>query len=114
MKKEKQNFKEAFPESAKILEKQQTIEQTLNHIGIVQSDTRADTYNRWKRFLEFIRDNSGKSWREEVRPKLRSWLGIGFRYIDEYFNACLTWKIIELHNGIINFKGVSDNEKEIQ
>ena len=105
-------FEEAFTETAKTLKQQATIERILHQIGIHPANTRTDVYNRWKRFLEFLRDNSGKPWREEVRLKLRSWIGIDFRYIDDYFECCRAWGIVELNAGNVIFKGeVHESQK---
>jgi predicted nucleic acid-binding Zn ribbon protein len=82
------------------------IEKVLEFIGVTHDNARTDAYNHWKRFIEFGKQNSGKDWKEEIRPKLRSWIAVDFRYIDDYLNTCLVWNIFSLHNGMLVFEGI--------
>jgi len=91
-----------------------TVEEILEHIGVTQDNVRADAYNHWKRLIEFVKDNSPALWREEIRPKLRSWIGVDFRYIDDYLSACLAWGIIELKNGTIKFLGIKRRDTSLE
>jgi hypothetical protein len=89
-------------------EKKNSIEDILAYIGITHDNVREDAYNHWLRFIQFIRDNSGKNWKREIRPKLRSWIGVDFRYIDDYHKCYLTWQISKLEEGILYFIGLPD------
>ena len=71
-----------------------------------QNFTKNVAYRHWERFVQFIMGNSGKSWSEFVRPRLRSYLGIDFRYIDSYLESCLAWGVVKLENGNVVFVGV--------
>lgn len=41
-----------------------------------------------------------------VRPRLRSFIGVDFRYIDGYLHSCCSWDIMRLENGKIIFTGI--------
>ena len=103
-------FKKACPESARLLENDSNsnFEKILESIGVTHDNVRQDAYNHWQRFIDFCRRNSGKDWRHFIRPKLRSWIGVDFRYIDDYLESCLSWGIMELDNGILFFKGLPE------
>lgn len=75
------------------------IEDILEYMGVTHDTVRQDAYEHWRRFIQFLKDKSPASWGNDLRPKLRSWIGVDFRYIDSYFSACLSWGIIELNNG---------------
>ena len=92
--------------------KKLNVETILEYIGVTHDNVRQDAYNHWQRFIDFCRKNSGKDWKHDIRSKLRSWIGVDFRYIDDYLECCLSWRIIELDDGILNFKGIPD-EAEI-
>jgi hypothetical protein len=100
-------FKLACPESAKLLENDTTsnVERILESIGVTHDNVRQDAYNHWQRFINFCKKNSGSDWRQDIRPKLRSWIGVDFRYIDDYLECCLSWGIMTLDDGILLFKG---------
>lgn len=89
-----------------------TIEQILAYIGITHDNVRQDAYNHWKRFIEFIRDNAPAEWKHNIRPKLRSYIGVDFRYIDDYYECCLSWGIMKSNNGIVNFVGIPNQKEE--
>ena len=92
--------------------KKLNVETILAYIGITPENVRQDAYNHWYRFIDFCKRNFGKEWKHDIRPKLRSWIGVDFRYIDDYLESCLSWGIMELDDGILNFKGIPD-EAEI-
>ncbi|MBT0159920.1 hypothetical protein G4O51_08040 [Candidatus Bathyarchaeota archaeon A05DMB-2] len=81
----------------------------LTYIGATKDNLRADAYNHWYRFIEFCKRNSGKNWKEDIRAKLRSWIGVDFRYLDDYLMSCLSWGIMELNDGNLIFKGIPDD-----
>ena len=87
------------------------IEAVLDYIGVTPESVRQDAYEHWRRFIQFVKDRSPASWRNDLRPKLRSWLGVDFRYIDSYFSACLSWGIIELKDGVLHFIGISKGDQ---
>ena len=87
------------------------LETILAYIGITHDNVRVDAYNHWKRFIEFCKSNSGKDWRHNIRPKLRSWIGVDYRYIDDYLESCISWGILDLNDGILVFRGLPDAEE---
>ena len=87
------------------------VETILEYIGATKQNLRADAYNHWHRFIEYCKRNSGKSWKDEIRPRLRSWIGVDFRYIDDYLESCLSWGVLELCDGVLIFKGIPDSEE---
>jgi hypothetical protein len=104
-----QNFKQKQEETKKTFEKKTdtTIEAVLKYIGIEKTNfTKSVAYRHWERFVQFIMENSGKSWNEFVRPRLRSYLGIDFRYIENYLESCLAWGVMKLENGNVVFVGL--------
>lgn len=88
---------------------QLTMENILAFIGVTRENTRKDAYDHWKRFIQLVKRRSGYSWHNDIRPKLRSWLGIDYRYIDAYLDACLSWGIMEMKNGQLSFVGIPDD-----
>jgi len=92
-------------------EQRPSIETILSHIGITHDNVRVDAYNHWRRFIEFCRKYSGKTWKDDIRPKLRSWIGVDYRYIDDYLESCMSWGILELDDGILVFRGLPDPEE---
>jgi hypothetical protein len=88
------------------------VETILEYIGATRDNLRQDAYNHWHRFIDYCKRNSGKNWKNDIRPKLRSWIGVDFRYIDDYLESCLSWGILELDDGVLNFRGIPD-EAEI-
>jgi hypothetical protein len=92
--------------------KKLNVETILAYIGITTENVRPDAYNHWYRLIDFCKRNSGKEWKHDIRPKLRSWIGVDFRYIDDYLECCLSWRIMELDDGTLNFRGIPD-EAEI-
>jgi hypothetical protein len=91
--------------------KKLNVETVLEYIGVTHDNLRADAYNHWYRFIEFCKRNSGKHWKENIRAKLRSWIGVDFRYLDGYLESYLSWGILDLDDGILIFKGIPDNEE---
>jgi hypothetical protein len=89
--------------------KKLNIETVLEYIGVTHDNVRTDAYNHWYRFIEFCKRNSGKEWKNYIRPKLRSWIGVDFRYIDSYLECCLSWEIMELDDGILSFRGIPND-----
>jgi hypothetical protein len=84
-----------------------TVETVLKYMGIEKPNfTKSVAYRHWERFVQFIMENSGKSWSEFVRPRLRSYLGIDFRYIESYLESCLAWGVMKLENGDVVFVGL--------
>lgn len=84
-----------------------TIEVVLKYIGIEKKNFTKDVaYRHWERFVEFARNNSGKSWGNFIKPRLRSYIGIDYRYIDDFLDSCLSWGVIELKDGNLFFLGV--------
>lgn len=96
----------------------ETVEEELAYIGITRENVRTDAFNHWKRYIEFVKLNSGKNWQDIIRPMLRSYIGIDFRYIDDYHKACNAWGITKSVNGNLFFIGIpfeiSDKERKEQ
>jgi hypothetical protein len=84
------------------------IETVLAYIGITKDNVREDAYNHWYRFIQFCKEASGRNWKYDIRPKLRSWIGIDFRYIDDYLESCMAWGVLELDDNALIFKGIPD------
>ncbi len=110
IKKSREKIKSANSESAKILKNHgdSNVEKILESIGVTHDNVRQDAYNHWLRFIDFCKNKSGRNWRHDIRPKLRSWIGVDFRYIDDYLESCLSWGIMELDDGILVFKGLPE------
>lgn len=87
-----------------------TIEKVLAFIGVTRETVRKDAYDHWKRFVQLVNLRSGRSWHNDIRPKMRSWLGIDYRYIDAYLDACLSWGIMEIKNEKLFYKGIPSYE----
>lgn len=92
--------------------KNESVEEVLGYIGITHDNVRQDAYNHWQRFIQFMMVNTPADWKQNIRPKLRSYIGVDFRYIDDYYQCCLSWGIIKSHNGIVEFVGIPNQEKE--
>jgi len=87
----------------------QTIEQVLRYIGIEKDNFAKNiAYYHWTRFIEFTRNNSGKNWKTFIKPRLRSYVGIDHRYLEDYLDSCLSWGIMKLVDGNLFFIGVPD------
>ena len=90
----------------------ETIEVVLKYIGIEKENFTKDVaYRHWARFIRFIMDNSGKSWDNFLKPRLRSYIGIDYRYLDDFLESCLSWGAVELRNGNVIFIGIPDGDK---
>jgi len=89
------------------------IDKILKFIGVTHDNVRHDAYNHWYKFADFITKNNGKSWKDYIRPRLRSYIGIDFRFIDDYLECFLAWKIIDIKNGNLFFIGIN-GESETQ
>ena len=84
-----------------------TVETVLKYMGIEkQNFTKSVAYHHWERFVRFIMENSGKNWNDFVKPRLRSFLGVDFRYIESYLESCLAWGVMKLENGNVVFVGL--------
>jgi hypothetical protein len=90
------------------------IDNILKFIGVTHDNVRVDAYNHWYKFADFIAKNCGKSWKDYIRPRLRSYIGIDFRFIDDYLECFLAWEIVAIKNGNLFFIGVPDGEAETQ
>ena len=87
------------------------IEAILKHMGIEKSNFgKRVAYQHWHRFVEFLKNNSGKKWNDFLRPRLRSYIGIDFRYIDDYLESCISWEIVALENDTLVFIGIPKEE----
>lgn len=95
------------------LRKPRSIEAVLRYIGIEKDNfSKHVAYRHWERFIRFIRDNSGENWDNFLRPRLRSYIGIDYRYINDYLDACIAWGIMKLVNGQLVFIGIPKQEGE--
>ena len=91
-------------------EKNNLIETILENIGITHDNVRTDAFNHWFRFISFCKNYSGKNWKKDIRPKLRSWIGVDYRYIDDYLGTCLSWGFIRIDdNENLIFTGILKN-----
>jgi len=90
--------------------KENNVRLILEFIGINQKDVRKDCYRHWEKFILFCMKNSGQKW-NSIRLRLRSWIGIDFRYLDDYILACEEWGIIKKDNeDNLIFKGLPEKE----
>lgn len=85
--------------------------QVLLFMGINRDDLRRDAYQHWLKFINFCRDNSGRDW-DSVRLRLRSWIGVDFRYLDAYLSTSCDWGIICEKHGKLVYVGIPDNNSE--
>ncbi len=66
-----------------------TIEAVLNYMGIdKQNFAKNVAYQYWAKFVGFVKDNSGKSWNNFIKPRLRSYVGIDYRYLEDFLESC--------------------------
>ena len=90
-----------------------SVEAVLEYIGIVKTNfTKNVAYRHWEHFIEFVRKNSGKSWGNFIKPRLRSYIGIDYRYLEAFLESCLSWGVIELKDGNLYFLGLPKEENE--
>ena len=90
-----------------------TIEAVLGYMGIEKENFTKDVaYRHWARFIQFIKDNSGKSWDNFLKPRLRSYIGIDYRYLDDFLESCLSWGTVELRNGNAVFIGIPEGDRQ--
>ena len=88
-----------------------TIEAVLKYMGIEkQNFSKNVAYNHWERFVQFLKDNSGHSWNDFLRPRLRSYIGIDQRYLNDFLQSCLAWGIIALENGNVIYYGIPKDD----
>lgn len=84
-----------------------SIEDVLKFMGIEKANFTKDVaYRHWALFVKFIKDYSGESWDKFVRPRLRSYIGINYRYLSEFLECCLSWGTVKLEDGNVVFGGV--------
>jgi hypothetical protein len=89
-----------------------SIETVLKYMGIDKANfTKNVAYRHWELFLKFVRDNSGRSWDGFIRPRLRSFIGVNYRYLGEFLESCLAWETMVLEDGNLFFVGVQKDEK---
>ena len=89
------------------------VEEVLRYIGIVKDNfTKSVAYVHWYRFIEMIIRYSGGSWEDLIKPRLRSYIGISFRYLDDYLRCCVSWGIVKLENGRLFFLGIPEEEPD--
>jgi hypothetical protein len=87
------------------------VEAVLKHIGIEkQNFSKSIAYTHWERFIKFIMENSGKNWNDFIKPRLRSYIGIDNRYLEDFLKSCLAWDIVRLDNGNLIFLGIPKEE----
>jgi hypothetical protein len=90
-----------------------SIETVLKYMGIDKANfTKNVAYRHWELFIRFVRDNSGRSWDGFIRPRLRSFIGINYRYLEEFVECCLAWETVTLEDGNLVFIGVPNGEKK--
>jgi len=88
------------------------IETVLKYMGIDKANfTKNVAYRHWELFIKFVRDSSGRSWDEFIRPRLRSFIGINYRYLGEFLECCLAWETVVLEDGNLLFIGVPNEVK---
>lgn len=84
-----------------------SIENVLKYMGIEKANFAKNVaYRHWELFIKFVRDNSERSWDEFIRPRLRSFIGINYRYLGEFLECCLAWETVILEDGNLFFIGV--------
>jgi hypothetical protein len=102
-------FAKACPESSRILKEDALVERVLDYMGVQKENfNKSIAYWHWHRFVTFIKENSGKNWKEEIRPKLRSYVGIDYRYLEAFLESCIAWKVMILNNGKVEFLGIPE------
>jgi hypothetical protein len=88
-----------------------SVETVLKYMGIDKANfTKNVAYRHWELFIKFVRDNSGRSWDGFIRPRLRSFIGINYRYLEEFVECCLAWETVVLEDGNLVFIGVPKRE----
>lgn len=87
------------------------VEAVLKYIGIEKQNlSKSIAYTHWERFINFIMENSGKNWNDFIKPRLRSYIGVDHRYIEDYLKSCMAWGIVKLDNGNLIFLGIPKEE----
>jgi hypothetical protein len=54
--------------------------------------------------------NSGKNWNDSIKPRLRSYIGVDGRYLEDYLKCLISWGIVKLDNGNQIFLGIPEEE----
>lgn len=76
------------------------VENILSYIGInKESFGKSHAYNNWVTFVGCLIKWNGKSWNELIKPRCRSKVGIGERYLEEYLNSLIAWEVVKLVDG---------------
>jgi predicted nucleic acid-binding Zn ribbon protein len=87
------------------------VEAVLKYIGIEkQNISKSIAYTHWERFVRFCMENSGKSWNDSIKPRLRSYIGVDSRYLEDYLKACIAWGVVKLEDGNLIFLGIPKEE----
>ena len=95
------------PKPNLVYSENQQIESVLKHIGIEKQNlSKSIAYTHWERFISFITENSGRNWNDFIKPRLRSYIGVDTRYLEDYLKSCLAWDIVKLDNGKLVFLGI--------
>jgi hypothetical protein len=79
------------------------VKQDLAYMGVT-TEMRKDAYNHWLRFALYACLNTGIRW-EKARMRLRSFIGVGYNFIDEYKGTSIEWGIIRIDNDILTYVG---------
>ena len=64
-----------------------------------QNFSKPVAYTHWDRFVRFSMENSGKNWNDSIKPRLRSYIGVDGRYLEDYLKACIAWGVVKLEDG---------------
>jgi hypothetical protein len=87
------------------------VEEVLKFIGIEkQNFSKSIAYSHWERFITFLMKNSGKNWNDSIKPRLRSYIGVDGRYLEDYLKCLISWGIVKLDNGNQIFLGIPEEE----
>jgi len=82
-----------------------SVEAVLESIGVRKGEGKNITYDHCQRFLAMVKQHHGESW-ERVRNLMRLSVGIGTRYLDEYFVSFREHKVIKLRDGKVFYLGI--------
>lgn len=88
------------------------IEQILAYMGIYPDEVgKKVAFRHWYTFIEFAKKMNGQDWRR-VRNLMRSYVNVDFRYIDDYKDCAVEWKVLSVNNGILHFHGILKDDQQ--
>jgi len=73
----------------------------LERMRIFEGDMPKFGFRHWVNFITFLIEQKNKSW-DETYNKLRSVVGVDYRYIDDYVKCAKAWGIININGNILH------------